>query len=256
MPLGSLMENIAIKKPPNTGSLYYNYKGFFSIPLLALVDADYKFIWIELGGKGHMSDAQIFGHSELFSGLEEDTLGLPQACPLTASPDDHENVSFFILGDDAFALRKYLMKPYGRRGMSRDERIFDYRLSRRRRVVENAFGILASRFRCLLRTLEQKSDNVKDIAEASVVLHNLLRMRQAGVAAHDVDIDDENYNVIPGAWRDQVDWTDVAQPPAPRNSATRGETPAGPPEDLLQLTTGCGCMAGEDGWSTRPLKWF
>ena len=50
-------KHIAIKKPANTGSLYYNYKGFFSIPLLALVDAEYKFIWIELGGKIHMSDS-------------------------------------------------------------------------------------------------------------------------------------------------------------------------------------------------------
>lgn len=46
-----------VKKPPYTGSLYYNYKGFFLIPLLALVDADYKFVWIGLGGKGTMSDA-------------------------------------------------------------------------------------------------------------------------------------------------------------------------------------------------------
>ena len=36
------------------------------------------FVWIELGGKGHMSDAQMFGDSELFNGLEAETLGLPQ----------------------------------------------------------------------------------------------------------------------------------------------------------------------------------
>ena len=220
-------KHIAIKKPHSSGSLYYNYKGFFSIPLLALVDADYKFIWIELGGKGHMSDAQIFGDSELFKGMEEETLGLPQACPLTASPDDHEDIPFFILGDDAFALRKYLMKPYGRRGMTREERIFDYRLSWGSRVVENAFGILANRFRCFLGTMEQAPENVKDIAEGAVVLHNLLRMRNVA-AGNDVDIDDDN---IPGALRDQVDWADVAQPPAPRNSAT---TEAKRQRDLLK----------------------
>ena len=77
-------------------------------------------------------------------------------------------------------------------------------------MVENAFGILANRFRCLLGTLEQTPNIVNDIAEGAVVLHNLLRMRQAG-AGQDVDIDDENYNVLPGAWREQVDWVDVTQ---------------------------------------------
>ena len=213
-------KHIAIKKPANTGSLFYNYKGFFSIPLLALVDADYRFVWIELGGKGHMSDAQIFGDSELFNGLEDEALGLPPPCPLTASPDDHEDMPFFILGDDAFALRKYLMKPYSRRVMSKDERIFNYRLSRGRRIVENAFGILAHRFRCLLRTLEQNPNTVKDMVEAAVVLHNLLRQRLPGIAAQEADHEDEKHNIIPGAWRDQVHWVDVDQPPVPRNSAT------------------------------------
>ncbi|XP_052218151.1 uncharacterized protein LOC127835753 [Dreissena polymorpha] len=65
--VGALDEkHIAIKKTANTGKIYPNYKGFFSIPMLALVDAEYKIIWIELGGKGHMSDSQIFTNSELF----------------------------------------------------------------------------------------------------------------------------------------------------------------------------------------------
>ena len=166
-----------------------------------------------------MSDAQIFGDSELFHGLEDETLGFPPACPLTASTDDQQPMPFFILADDAFPLRNYLMKPYGTRGMSREERIFNYRLSRGRRVVENAFGILANRWRCFLKTLEQKPDTVRDMVEAAVVLHNLLRQRHPGLAAQEVDREDDNGNFIPGTWRDQVDWVDVDQPRASRNSA-------------------------------------
>lgn len=64
-------KHVAIQKPANSGSLYHNYKGFSSIPLLALVDAEYKFIWIEFGGMGHMSDAQIFKDTELFECPED-----------------------------------------------------------------------------------------------------------------------------------------------------------------------------------------
>ncbi|XP_021356581.1 uncharacterized protein LOC110452404 [Mizuhopecten yessoensis] len=58
-------KHVSIRCPPDSGSLYYNYKGFFSIGLLALVDSDYKFVWADLGGLGSASDAQIYNSSEL-----------------------------------------------------------------------------------------------------------------------------------------------------------------------------------------------
>ena len=117
-------KHIACRKPPNSGSLYHNYKGFFSIVLMALVDADYKFLWVDVGGYGHMSDAQIFNESELKECLIDGTIGFPVPDPL---PNDDFDVPYFILADDAFGMRTNIMKPYSQRQMNKEQRIFNYR---------------------------------------------------------------------------------------------------------------------------------
>ena len=61
-------KHVACKAPPNTGSEYYNYKGFFSVLLFAMVSSDYKFLWVDVTGKGSASDAQVYNNSELKEG--------------------------------------------------------------------------------------------------------------------------------------------------------------------------------------------
>ena len=92
------------------------------------------------------------------------------------------------------------MKPHSKRFMTDEERIFNYRLSRARRVVENAFGILAQRFGCLLTTMRQRPETVTTIVMACVVLHNLIRIRNPRQMP-DVDQDGPDHNIIPGGWR-------------------------------------------------------
>ena len=78
-------KHIACKAPAKSGSQYYNYKGFYSIVLMALVDAEYKFIWADLGATGAASDAQIYDTSELKEMVEaipSDSLP-PTLCPTT-----------------------------------------------------------------------------------------------------------------------------------------------------------------------------
>ena len=141
----------SMKKPKNTGALYHNYKGFFFIVMFALVEGQYKFRWVDAGTVGSCSDAQIFNASQLKRRIEDGRIGFPDPAPITQGGRD---VPFFILADDAFARKTWLMKPYGRRMLTREERIANYRISRCRRVVENAFGILVSRFRMMLTTIE------------------------------------------------------------------------------------------------------
>ena len=142
---------MTMKKPKNTGALYHNHKSFFSIVMLALVDWQYKFRWVDTGTAGSCSDAQIFNASQLKRRIEEVRIGFPDPAPITQGGRD---VPYFILADDAFAMKTWLMKPYGRRMLTREDRIANYRISRGRRVVENAFGILVSRFRVMRTTIE------------------------------------------------------------------------------------------------------
>ena len=79
--------------------------------LLALVDTDYKYLWVNMGASGSASDAQIFNHSKLKRRIENGTLGLPPPAPLgPGGPDLH----YFLLEDDAFAPMPWLVKPYSR----------------------------------------------------------------------------------------------------------------------------------------------
>ena len=178
-------KHVACKCPANTGSLYHNYKSFFSIIMMALADADYKFLWIDVGPDGASSDAQIYNDSELKEALDNQTIGFPDPEPL---PGDNRDMPFFFLGDDAFGLRPNLMKPFSIRGMTMEERIFNHRLSRGRRVLENAFGILAQRFQVLLSTMQQDPDTVRIIVQACVCLHNLMRIQYPALHPGAVDV--------------------------------------------------------------------
>ncbi len=106
---------------------------------MAIVDADYKFIWIDVGTSGSASDAQICNSSELRECIESGDIGLPVDVPL---PNNDRPTPFFIIGDDKFPLRTWLIKPFSWRNMEMDECIFNYRLSCAHRVSENDFGIM------------------------------------------------------------------------------------------------------------------
>ena len=210
-------KHIAIQCPPRGGSLYYNYKGYHSIFLMALVDAEYKFIWVEVGGNGSAGDAQVFNNSELKEAIDKSELGLPDPAPL---PNDDKPMPFYIAADDAFALKKWLMKPFSKKNMSHSERVYNYRLSKGRGIVENAFGILTHRFRCLLTTMLQSPETVTSIVLSCICLHNLLRLRNRNAHVSVADQEDNNHNIIPGEWRKDNPLMDGVSE-LPPNSATK-----------------------------------
>ena len=153
----------------NSGSYHFNYKGMFSIVLMGLVDANYKFLYIDVGCNGRISDGGVFLNCHLLKALEQNSLNVGEL------PNDGRKLPYVIVGDDAFPLKTYLMKPYPHQHLSREKRIFNYRLSRAQRVDENAFTILANRFHAFLTTINLSPEKVEKIVVASCALHNYLR---------------------------------------------------------------------------------
>lgn len=167
-------KHVKICPPPGSGSHYYNYKGDFSVVLLALVNADTEFIYVDVGTNGRISDGGVWRKSTLKAALDSGMLNIPKCGCL---PQTSVRAPYVIVADDAFPLCNNIMKPYAGKCLTEEKRIFNYRLSRARRVSENAFGILSARFRILRTAITANPENIKKIVLAICALHNFLKKR-------------------------------------------------------------------------------
>uniref|UniRef100_A0A671S3S7 DDE Tnp4 domain-containing protein n=1 Tax=Sinocyclocheilus anshuiensis TaxID=1608454 RepID=A0A671S3S7_9TELE len=167
-------KHIVIQAPGNSGSLYFNYKSTFSVVLLAVVDADYHFLVMDVGSYGSNSDGDIFSNSTLGKGLREGTLNVPPPAELPGAPELGK-VNHVIVADEAFLLKLYLLRPYPGRHLPRDMKMFNYRLSRACRILENCFGILSQGFKVFHWHLQASPMVVDSIVKAACILCNYLR---------------------------------------------------------------------------------
>ena len=194
-------KHIAMQCPKNSGSLYHNYKGWFSIVLLAVCDASYNFTLVDIGQYGSTNDSSVLNNSEMGRAFEDASISIPEpdrllGCSLPLVP-------YFLVGDEIFALKPWLLRPYPGKNIKEDQSIFNYRLSRARRVIENCFGILAARWRIFRRAIQAKVETVQKIVQATVALHNYLRQTDTACYCPDgfVDSFDGSGNILTGEWR-------------------------------------------------------
>ena len=164
-------KHVRIKAPPHRGSEFFNYKKYHSVALFALVDAKKRFLTVDVGQYGKVSDGNVFSNSNIAMRLARQNFGLPPDGNLGGIP-----LPYIVIGDEAFPLKKYLMRPYPRsaRRLSEAERIFNYRLSKSRNTLEKAFGILANTWRIYQRPFECCGQLCDKLNLATVVLHNYI----------------------------------------------------------------------------------
>ena len=177
-------KHIFLKAPANMGSHYYNYKNRHSIVLMAVADARMRFTYVDIGCQGRISDGGVWANCSLRRAIEGNELYIPQTSLL---PHTHVEAPNFMVADDAFPLSKNLMKPFPGRGLTYDQKIFNYRLSRARRIVENSFGILVAKFRIFISEIYATVERARGYVFACVCLHNFLIGRNAYVGTSELD---------------------------------------------------------------------
>lgn len=194
-------KHIVIKAPPNSGTLFFNYKKTFSVVLMAVADHKYKFSLVDIGAYGGESDGGILNRSPLGQSLQNEKLNFPNYSALL--PGSNVGTHHYLVGDEAFGISPRMMRPFPVKVLNCSRRIFNYRLSRARRIVENAFGILAERWRVLKTTIPLITTNVDRIVVATVVLHNFImtETEKQYCSAGFVDVENERGEIIPGRWR-------------------------------------------------------
>ena len=198
--LGSIDgKHVAIQAPPKCGSEYYNYKKFNSIVLLAVCDAKYKFTIIDIGDSGSHSDGGVFANSCFGRALNKNQFPLPPPSPII---NGTESLPYCFVADEAFPLKTNLMRPYPGHQLPDDKKIFNYRLSRARRIIENAFGILTARWRIFKRPINSTIENAKLYTNTACVLHNFLQNNYAEKYCPPSLVDSEKGGEITsGSWR-------------------------------------------------------
>ncbi len=149
-------KHIQIRCPFKSGSYYHNYKGTFSIIFFAIVDTEYYFWYLNVGPRAR--DAAVWSECSFKKAIDSKSICFP--------------ANHVLVVDNDFPL-----KPYSKNNLNAKERVFNYRLSRARRKVGNAFGILAARFRIFHKPIELKTCTIDKIIWAKCSLHNWLRIR-------------------------------------------------------------------------------
>ncbi|XP_073821385.1 uncharacterized protein [Musca autumnalis] len=178
--LGSIDgKHVAIRKPANSGSMYYNYK-------MAVVNSNYEFIMVDVGSNGRVSDGGVMFYTSFWQRFLNGQLNLPPPQPL---PGIQSETPYVFIADDAFPLSTNLVpvhtrvnfikkfheiRPYSSTNLTKEQQIFNYRLSRARRVVENTFGVLAARFGDFQKPMLLEPKKAAIVTLTCCYLHNFL----------------------------------------------------------------------------------
>ncbi|XP_025419624.1 uncharacterized protein LOC112689956 [Sipha flava] len=144
---------------------------------MAMADADGIFTLVDVGDIGRNSDGSVFRNSSIGKRLKRGGLNVPSPNCLPGSRNQ-EAFPYYCVADEAFPLLPTLLRPFPKKVLNDVKNIFNFRLSRGRKSVECAFGMLTSKFRVFEVPMACDETCVIAVVKAACVLHNFIRLRE------------------------------------------------------------------------------
>lgn len=145
---------------------------------MAICYSDYKFVLDDIGATRRQSDGGIWSRSTMGQAFAEGQIDVPLPDRVT----EGSILPYVLVADEAFQLTNHMMRPFpGKGGLTKEKGIFNYRLSRVRRMVECTFGILSSQWRIYKRPINTSIETAESIVKATIVLHNFLRQNEENI---------------------------------------------------------------------------
>lgn len=163
-----------VKTRKRRGSEFRKRKKYISVVLQAVVDANYKFIAVEVGGGDEQSDDGAFQCSKLNELLSNGNYSVPPPARMPGSDEILPNV---MIGNETYPLKTFLMRPYTGRSIDDEKTTFNKRLTRARNCADCALAILVNKWGFLLKPMETNLKHSRLIIKVACLLHNIVRER-------------------------------------------------------------------------------
>lgn len=170
-------KHVEIERPPHSGSTFFNYKKTFSIHMLGVVDASYRFVYIKVGANGRQADASVLRSSQFYRDMKQGNLNLPPNKILAGL-----ELQYSFLTDRGYPLKEHIIVPYTNRQMLFDLDMavrFNRIMSGSRRMVECVWGHLHHRFRVFDTSINLDIESIDAVFLAYCYLHNFLSEHDA-----------------------------------------------------------------------------
>ena len=139
---------------------------------MAIAGPDYECIYADIGSNGRMNDSGVWNSSDLRRKIEDNCLNIPAPTPL---PLGYIRIPYVFVGDDAFALKFYIMKPYPQTNLTPEKHVYNYHHRLARRISDNLFGIVANKWRIFQHPLNLSPEQARTITTYALVLHNFFQ---------------------------------------------------------------------------------